>query len=60
MAEKPMDKIERGFHLIHTGIKEGSGPDKGFRKFELEFIRDMSKKIHDDTVKVLDGGPSKK
>ena len=60
MANKPMDDIERGFGLINRGLREAAGPNKGLAKQELEFIRDMSQKINEMAVKVLERNPSKK
>lgn len=60
MAQKPMDKIEQGFYLINQGIKENSGPNGGFEKRQLEFIRDMSQKLNDMAIKALGRGPAKK
>ena len=55
-----MDKIERGFGLINQGLNEAAGPNRGLAKRELEFIRDMSQKINEMAVKVLERNPSKK
>ena len=60
MANKPMDDIERGFGLINRGLREAAGPNNGLTKQELEFIRDMSQKINEMAVKVLERNPSKK